>query len=78
MKKLGKLLKLEVHERAFEFEKIGNQGVLDAREENRKLGIPTVYMINNEILYEMPDGTITEKSPFKKRFKQMLATIRAN
>ncbi len=61
MKKFERLLNLEVQERAFEFERIGNQGVLDAIAENKKLGIPTVYMINDEILYKLPDGTITEK-----------------
>ena len=78
MKQYKKFFNLEVMERAFEFEKIGNQGVLDAREENRKLGIPTVYMINDEILYELPDGTITEISPFKRKFRQMLAKLRSN
>ena len=78
MKQYKKFFNLEVMERAFEFEKIGNQGVLDAREEIRKLGIPTVYMINDEILYELPDGTITEISPFKRKFRQMLAKLRSN
>ena len=66
MKRREKLLDLEALKKSLEFEKIGIQGVMEAKKENKKLGIPTVYMINDEILYELPDGTITDQSPFKK------------
>ena len=46
--------------------KIGSRAVRKAQDENTKKGIPNVYSINGKIVYQMPDGRITEKSPFKK------------
>ena len=57
---------LELYQRAFEIQLIGNQAVSKAKSENRKKGIPIVFSINGKIHYELPDGTITTKSPFKK------------
>lgn len=45
--------------------RIGSRAVKKAQEENTKKGIPNVYCINGKIVYQLPDGTITEKSPFK-------------
>lgn len=56
---------LELYQKSFEIEAIGNQGVYDALNENRKKGIPIVFSINGKIYYELPDGTITSVSPFK-------------
>lgn len=42
---------------------LGNLAVREAQEENRKKGIPNVYSLNGKIVWQMPDGTITEKSP---------------
>lgn len=42
---------------------LGNLAVHEAQEENRKKGIPNVYSLNGKIVWQMPDGTITEKSP---------------
>jgi hypothetical protein len=62
--KTDKPVTVEDYQNASEIEKIGNEGVSRAKEENRKKGIPIVYSINGDILYELPDGTITRKSPF--------------
>ena len=43
--------------------KIGNIAVRRAQEENSKHGVPNVYSLNGKIIWQMPDGTITEKSP---------------
>lgn len=42
---------------------LGNLAVREAQEENRKKGIPNVYSLNGKIVWQMPDGTITEKNP---------------
>ena len=41
------------------------RAVKKAQEENTRKGIPNVYCINGKIVYQLPDGTITEKSPFE-------------
>ena len=43
------------------------RAVKKAQEENTRKGIPNVYCINGKIVYQLPDGTITEKSPFEKK-----------
>ena len=45
--------------------KAGNKAAHETQEENRKLGIPNVYSLNGKIYFELPDGTITTKSPWK-------------
>ena len=45
--------------------KLGNRAVHEAQEKNRKLGIPNVYGRNGKVYFELPDGTITTKSPWK-------------
>lgn len=47
--------------------KAGNDAVHKTQEENRKLGIPNTYSFNGKIYFEMPDGTITIKSPWKNQ-----------
>lgn len=42
---------------------LGNLAVHEAQEENRKNGVPNVYSLNGKIIWQMPDGTITEKNP---------------
>ena len=42
---------------------LGNLAVRKAQEKNRKKGVPNVYSLNGKIVWQMPDGTITEKSP---------------
>jgi len=54
---------------ALEYAAIGNRGVQLALQESQRKGIPTVFGIMDKIFYRMPDGTITTKSPFKKRKK---------
>ena len=43
--------------------RIANTAVHRAQEENRRLGIPNVYCINGKIIWQMPDGSITDKNP---------------
>ena len=57
------------YKRALELIAIGNRGVQAAMIENRKKGLPNVFGIDDKIYYRMPDGTITMKSPFRKKKK---------
>ncbi len=54
-----------IYQRAFEIQEIGNAAVAKALKENREKGIPIVFSNNGVIYYEMPNGEITTKSPFK-------------
>ena len=58
---------LSFYKRALELIAIGNRGVRAAMSENRRKGLPNVFGIDDKIYYRMPDGTITMKSPFRKR-----------
>ncbi len=44
--------------------RIGNRTVRRAEKENRKHGVPTVYLIRNHIYYERPDGTLNRQDRF--------------
>ena len=60
MKQKAKL-KAETYEKALEYQRIGNRGARQAREENHRLGLPNIYSRNGVIIYEMPDGEIIVK-----------------
>ena len=34
-----------------------------AQEENRRLGIPNVYVLNGKLVWQLPDGTMTSVKP---------------
>ena len=44
--------------------RIANRAVRKAQEENRKNGIPNMYVINGKQVWQMPDGSFTEENPF--------------
>lgn len=52
--------------KAIEIQRIGNQAVRVAQEENRRLGIPNAYSRNGRLYFELPNGEITEEDPFEK------------
>jgi hypothetical protein len=43
---------------------IGNRAVRRAQEENHRMGVPNVYHMNGQTLYELPDGTIATEDPW--------------
>ncbi len=47
----------------FKIAKIGERAVKKAQAENRKKGLPNIFVKNKKIYYELPDGTITTKDP---------------
>ena len=44
--------------------RIEDRAVQKAQEENRKNGIPNMYIINGKQVWQMPDGSFTDKNPF--------------
>lgn len=62
----GYLQNIETYRNFFEIKRIGNDAARKAQEENRALGIPNVYSRRGKLYYELPDGRITEESPFGK------------
>ena len=47
--------------------RIASRAVRKAQEENRKNGIPNVYVINGRHVWQMPDGSFTDKNPFESK-----------
>ena len=43
--------------------RLGNTAVRQAQEDNRRNGVPNVYCINGKIVWQLPDGSITEIDP---------------
>jgi hypothetical protein len=44
--------------------RIGREGVREAQEESRRLGVPNVYSINGVLHWELTDGTLTTEDPY--------------
>ncbi|MDD6153318.1 MAG: hypothetical protein PUC11_05160 [Elusimicrobia bacterium] len=44
--------------------RIASRAVRKAQAENRKNGIPNMYIINGKRVWQLPDGSFTEKNPF--------------
>ena len=61
---------LEVYEKIQELIRIGNRGVRNAQEENRRRGIPNVYSINDILYYELPNGELSRTDPYLSNRKQ--------
>ena len=66
---VDKIDDLELYQTAIEYQRIGNSAVKRVQEENKKRGIPNVYSRNGKIYYELPNGELTFKNPFKKPSK---------
>lgn len=52
--------------------RLGNYAVHKAQKMNTQKGIPNVYSIKGKIFYQLPNGKITDKSPFKKKLLQKI------
>jgi hypothetical protein len=57
-------LPLETYARADELIRIFRQGVREAQEESRRLGVPNVYFINGHTYYELPNGELSLEDPW--------------
>ena len=40
-----------------------NRAVLRAQEENRKAGVANVYVVGRKLIWQLPDGTISNDPP---------------
>ena len=45
---------------------IFNRAVHKAQEENRRNGVPNVYVVNGTIVWQLPDGSITTVDPLRQ------------
>ena len=43
--------------------RIISKAVHMAQEENRRKGIPNVYVLNGKLVWQLPDGTVTSVKP---------------
>ena len=46
-----------------EMTRIVTESVLAAQEENRRKGVPNVYVLNGKLVWQLPDGTILTHQP---------------
>lgn len=44
--------------------RIASRTIQKAQEENSQKGIPNVYVINGKSVWQLPDGSFTDKSQF--------------
>lgn len=63
----GLLFDASFYQEAIEIQRIGNNAVKQAQEENRKLGVPNSYCINGSIYYELPNGELSLNDPYIER-----------
>ena len=45
---------------------IANKAVREAQDENRRKGIPNVYVLNGTLVWQLPDGSITTTDPMRR------------
>lgn len=57
---------IEIYQKDVFINKIGIAAMQEEKEKNKRLGIPSAFMQNGKIFYELPDGTITEEKPWDK------------
>lgn len=57
---------VEIYKNSAFINKIAAQAMHEEKEKNRKLGIPSSFMQNGKIYYELVDGTITTEKPWGK------------
>jgi hypothetical protein len=57
---------IEIYKNSAFMNKIAAEAMQEEKEKNRKLGIPSAFMQNGKIYYELPDGTITTEKPWDK------------
>lgn len=55
---------IEIYKKDAFINKIGLAAMKEEKEKNKRLGIPSSFMQNGKIYYELPDGTITDKQPW--------------
>jgi hypothetical protein len=64
--RVKKLNNLTAYQNASYFTNLFSQAVQEAKEINRKNGLPNDFVINGKRFYELPDGEIVTENPLKK------------
>jgi hypothetical protein len=57
------MLTKENYESFFKMANIFQRAVKNAQRKHREMGIPNVFSKNGQIVWELPDGTVTTKRP---------------
>ena len=65
--KVDKIDDLNLYQEAFLIQKIGNQAVQEALENNKKKGIASAFVQDGRTFYKLPSGEITIENPFNKK-----------
>lgn len=63
MEEVEKLADDQLYIEARNILRIANQAVKEAKEENKRLGIPNTFWRNGKVYYELPNGEITDIRP---------------
>lgn len=54
---------------------IVNRAVRKAQDENRRKGVPNVYVVNGTLVWQLPDGTITAVDPMHQPADESWETV---
>ena len=54
---------VETFQKVDEYMRVLRSAVRKAQAESRRLGVPNVYFIDGQVLYELPDGQYTRTPP---------------
>jgi hypothetical protein len=57
---------IEIYKTSAFMNKIAAEAMQEEKEKNKRLGIPSAFMLNGKIFYELADGTITSEKPWDK------------
>lgn len=63
MKRVKKIQERELYQELIEIIRIGNEAIMLAKDENKKLGIPEVFIKKGQLYFELLNGEITKERP---------------
>ena len=47
--------------------RLANRGARKSQEKARKAGVANPYLVNGKLVFQLPDGTITDKYKYPKK-----------
>jgi hypothetical protein len=62
-----KMFSKEDYEHSAKLQRLANRGAQKAQEETHKAGLPNAYSLNGKIIYQFPDGSITDRYEYPKK-----------
>jgi hypothetical protein len=65
--KVDKLDNIKAYQSSTRFINLFSKAVKEAKEINRKNGLPNDFVINGKTFYELPNGEITTENPLKDK-----------